>query len=189
MSAVRERLLARVEYSHGDCWVWTGSVNNRGYGQMQVMGKRKLTHRLAYEEFVGAIPDGATIDHLCRYRRCFNPDHLDAVSMRENLRRGMGWAGRNARKTHCPREHAYTEDNTYTDARGGRVCRACGRERARRVYGWAGGVPSGDRTHCPKGHPYDEDNAYVWGGRRYCKACRRIRKQASARRLVLENLR
>jgi hypothetical protein len=69
---------------------------------------------------VGPIPEGLTIDHLCKNPGCVRPDHLEAVTMRENIRRGS-WASR----THCINGHEYTEENTYRMPSGYRDCRRC----------------------------------------------------------------
>jgi hypothetical protein len=74
---------------------------------------------------VGPIPEGLTIDHLCRVRHCVNPAHLEAVSERVNILRGNGAGARNARKTHCVKGHAFTPDNLYRDYQGYRRCRRC----------------------------------------------------------------
>jgi hypothetical protein len=123
------------------CWLWTAGANNMGYGLFwsggaRSQGRRLLAHRFAYELLVGPIPDGLTIDHLCRVPLCCRPDHLEPVTMRENLRRGNGWSGRKARQTHCLRGHALTEDNIYRrpSKPTARECRICMVEReARRV--------------------------------------------------------
>lgn len=75
-----------------DCWPWRGSINPNGYGQLNGLtpDRRKTTfraHRVAYEVYVGAIPDGLTIDHLCFHRWCCNPAHLEPVTQAENNRR------------------------------------------------------------------------------------------------------
>jgi hypothetical protein len=82
----------RIEW-HADktdtCWLWTGTIANNGYGHIYREGGPLMTaHRLSYEVHVGPIPDGLTIDHLCRVRHCVNPDHLEPVTVAENNRRG-----------------------------------------------------------------------------------------------------
>lgn len=110
----------------GHCWLWTGARNDLGYGRFYV-GPGELTqaHRFAYELLVGPLPNGLVPDHLCRVPPCVRPSHLEVVTSRENTVRGNGWGGVNARKTHCPRGHAYDEANTYRNPRGARECRAC----------------------------------------------------------------
>lgn len=74
------------------CWVFRGSRNKDGYGVMTVRGKRTLTHRLAYETWVGPIPDGLIVRHKCDNPPCINPEHLEVGTHRENsedmVRRG-----------------------------------------------------------------------------------------------------
>lgn len=72
-------------------------------------GGAKAAHRMAYEHFKGPIPDGLYIDHLCRVRCCVNPDHLEAVSNRENILRGVGAGAIHARQKSCPLGHPYTQ--------------------------------------------------------------------------------
>lgn len=108
----------------GDCWVWTASTRNGGYGQFRIDGRVKVAHRLAFEELRDEIPGGLVLDHLCRNRKCVNPDHLDPVTDQVNIARGEGGVNQR-RKTHCPQGHPYDEQNTRR-YRTGRYCRTCG---------------------------------------------------------------
>jgi len=126
---VIERLLSKVDKT-GDCWNWTGSVSSSGYGQITgYIGNKKknfITHRLAYKHYLGKIPDGYTIDHLCQNRLCQNPDHLEAVTQRENTLRSLTVTAVNAQKTHCTNGHPYSGDNLLMDKkRNIRMCKAC----------------------------------------------------------------
>jgi hypothetical protein len=100
---------------------------NKGYGAFMVGGRNVRVHRWAYETLVGPIPDGLVIDHLCRVRNCVNPDHLEPVTHRENIRRGEAGAW-NRVKTHCPQGHEYTPENTRYSGTT-RNCRECQRIR------------------------------------------------------------
>lgn len=121
-----ERFWARVDAS-GDCWLWMSGRNGNGYGVTYARGRSRPTvaHRWAWESLVGPIPKGLYLDHLCRVRRCVNPDHLDVVTNRENLVRGYGIIGRNARATRCSRGHEYTPENTVLNRNNCRDCRIC----------------------------------------------------------------
>jgi hypothetical protein len=107
------------------CWNWTGSINNSGYARMN----HGYAHRILYELHRGPIPEGKTLDHLCRNRRCVNPGHLEVVSGHENTLRGMGVAGQNAKRTHCRKGHEFTPENTIwrerADRHPWRECRTC----------------------------------------------------------------
>ena len=88
---VVERFEAKIVRSDG-CWTWTGHHNRKGYGAFGIKLNEKWTsepiHRIAYELWVGPIPKGRQIDHLCRNRGCCRPDHLEVVTAAENSRRG-----------------------------------------------------------------------------------------------------
>lgn len=109
--------------------MWDGSTNGNGYGTLHMGGQTFYVHRLAYAEVHGPIPDDLQIDHLCRRTLCLEPAHLEAVSQRENLLRGLTLTAANAAKTHCPAGHSYEGENLYVDRAGSRHCRACRAER------------------------------------------------------------
>ena len=121
MDRVEERI-ERIPFS--GCWIWMGGLKTNGYG---VSGDR-IAHRASYEAFKGQIPPGLEIDHLCRVRCCVNPEHLEAVTHQQNIQRGE-----QAQRTHCPKGHPYTTENTYR-YNGKRVCRECTHEWNRKSY-------------------------------------------------------
>lgn len=143
----KRRLFSRFTVGDG-CWEWTAGVHHKeGYGQMQnyVTKKTGLAHRIMYELFVGPIPAGLQIDHLCRNRRCVRPDHMEVVTNEVNSLRGAGVAALNARITHCHRGHPFSGDNLYLAKRGDRlkrVCRACQNERSRKKRSRPAAVPT-----------------------------------------------
>jgi hypothetical protein len=122
---VVERLLSKMTVV-GDCHIWIAATNGRGYGQINIGGGvRRQAHRLAYELFVGPIPPGYHIDHLCRTPLCINPAHLEAVSQSENNRR-EALARWEARGNRCIRGHLFAGHNATWTGRGNeRRCRAC----------------------------------------------------------------
>jgi hypothetical protein len=125
------RLLSRIDITPDGCWQWIGFIDTAGYARLARPGKSNRAARAAWELLVGPIPDGLTIDHLCRNRGCVNPEHLEPVTMGENTYRGTSFAAINRMKTSCPHGHPYDQENTYITA-GRRRCRACIREQARR---------------------------------------------------------
>lgn len=127
------RFEAKVDRQEGGCWVWVGALNNGGYGRFRVDNREVLAHRWSYEHFVGEIPDGLHIDHLCRTTACVNPEHLEPVTHRENVLRGI--AGERMRTGVCGRGHDLTDPEVgYTTAKGALGCRACNRELSNEGY-------------------------------------------------------
>lgn len=120
------------------CWLWVGAMNSGGYGSFSMNGKSIKPHRFAYERYVGPIPAGLDLDHLCRVRCCVNPAHLEPVARQENALRGarLGTYGKaNRAKTHCARGHPFVPENLKrVRGRNGRMCRVCDLENKRRYY-------------------------------------------------------
>lgn len=133
-SSRREHILTRFQtlytISQNGCWQWIGYISKEGYARIKISHTQVYgAHRIAYDLFVGPVPTGLEIDHLCRNRACVNPAHLEAVSHRTNMLRGEGVGAENARKTHCIHGHEFTVENTYFRPDGKRDCRACIRAR------------------------------------------------------------
>lgn len=124
LSVLPDRFWAKVNKAPNGCWVWTAARDNHGYGRFGLGGRAATAHRVSYEALIGPVPDGLHLDHLCRVRHCVNPEHLEPVTCRENVLRGVGPSALHSVKTHCPEGHEYTESNTYL-YRGMRYCVAC----------------------------------------------------------------
>ena len=120
----------------GECLVWQGAVST-GYGRVGLQGRTRLAHRVAWVAANGTdVPEGLTIDHLCRIRECVNPDHLEPVSSRVNTLRGKTLAAAQIQQTHCKNGHLLEGDNLLPAdlLRGKRQCRECNKERGRRRH-------------------------------------------------------
>lgn len=121
------RFTAKVTAPAGaSCWDWTaGLFAGSGYGMFWLDGRSRLAHRVSYEHYVGPIPDGLVIDHLCRNRKCVNPRHLEPVENGENIRRGISPSAENLRRERCVRDHPLEGDNLIINPNGRRSCREC----------------------------------------------------------------
>lgn len=161
----------RLDMSVGPdgCWPWTRGHDSNGYGMVRVDGRHDRVHRVAYRLVKGTIPDGFTIDHLCRNRGCGNPTHLEAVSRGENVRRG----GVFRRKEFCIRGHRLDETrNRYGN------CRLCGNLVHLRSYHNNKQLKGRLRTVCRNGHPLAGNNVRVMSdGERKCMTCARARNR------------
>jgi len=131
-----ERFEEKFKKSDG-CWEWTSSLNNNGYGQFHYRKKNVYSHRFSYELYVGPIPNGMVLDHLCRNTKCLNPKHLEVVTQAVNMARGKMFKYRS------------------------------------------------EKTECPSGHTYDAANTRMYEGRRYCRACHRVRSKIRKAKLRL----
>ena len=132
MNSYLLRFCDKVRPLDNGCWEWQSTINHKGYGLFQYKGRNISTHRFSYLIIAACIPRELQIDHLCRNRRCVNPSHMELVTSRENSLRGIGFASVNAKVTHCPKRHPYSEENTYITPQGSRGCRICLRNAKRR---------------------------------------------------------
>ncbi|GAP46906.1 HNH endonuclease signature motif containing protein [Streptomyces azureus] len=185
-----DRLWPRVTQSESGCWIWTGRRFKAGYGAFDLNQKAMYAHRIMYMIFIGEIPQGAHLDHLCRVRECCNPQHLQAVTCHENIMRSpIAPAAVNADKTHCKRGHPLSGDNLEVREDGGRRCRTCAITSARQRYATATNTPLNEAPIalssppaprrrrgsevCAKGHVLDSQNTYTDPkGYKHCRACR-----------------
>ena len=137
-------VLRRITVSdESDCWSYAGYLNRYGYGETG----NGMAHRVAYEGFIGPIPAGLFLDHICHsndkqcagggsclHRSCVNPKHLEPVTPKENTSRGRTaeyMSHRHDNTTHCTKGHSFDVGNTYVTPDGRRQCRICRRVSSR----------------------------------------------------------
>ena len=141
----------KVHLLSNGCWQWTGKKTVDGYGRFMASSTPRHVvgaHRWSYSHFVGPIPEGLSLDHLCHsddptcekgnncpHRSCVNPAHLEPIPLKENIERGRhAKAGTFKHKnlpTHCKRDHELAGENLLTLSDGRRQCRTCRRDRNR----------------------------------------------------------
>jgi hypothetical protein len=139
-SHIESRIMPVTE---SGCWIWMGCLNTAGYGHASWQGKVYRVHRLVYEHYKGPIPEGLHLDHLCKVTSCCNPDHLEAVTPCENLRRGNSRGAHALRTNICKYGHPYTEETTRITLNGYRQCRVC-------LNAWARGYWAKKKTLADK---------------------------------------
>lgn len=123
-----ERFTEKYIVTSCGCWIWIASIGSHGYGQLGLNDKIVTAHTFSYNNFIGLIPDGLELDHLCRNRSCVCPWHLETVPHKINMKRGINLFGNNIHnksKTYCPQGHPYNADNTYIGDHNDRQCRIC----------------------------------------------------------------
>lgn len=190
-----ERFIEKVSPEpFSGCWLWMAKISENGYGYIAKglgFGNKMIeAHRASHELFKGPIPEGYEVDHLCRNTVCCAPNHLEAVTPEENMRR----AG--AAVTHCPRGHELTIPNTYFDKTTGRSsCLLCRRTAKTGKYMRGPRKSSIEKdpnlamhspTHCPRGHAWDEKNSYIPpDGRKRCRECMNASNKRSKLRRAL----
>ncbi len=132
--SVTDRFWAKVQLpaEPEGCWLWTGATI-RGYGAFNVgKGKVVYAHRWSYEEANGPIPDGLTLDHLCRTPLCVKPTHLEPCPIGENVKRAHR-AGYFGNANTCRRGHDWKASPPQiahrSDGSVSRTCRVCSAER------------------------------------------------------------
>lgn len=158
-----DRFWQFVEEADSGCWEWLGFIDTRhGYGIHPVNGVRVRAHRIAVTLVRGPVPLNLTVDHLCRNRRCVNPDHLEVVPNKENILRGDSPTAINARKTHCKHGHEFTPENTVRYPKQGgkylsRECLACRRGKQRDEWAQGKRLRGGRPVH-------------------YCRVCKKLRR-------------
>lgn len=118
----------------GPCWLWMGSLGRNNYGRFWLNGRHVLAHKHSFLLTGRVIPEGYELDHLCRVHECVNPDHLEAVTHWENMRRSI--VPQRTREfraliKHCKRGHEFTPENTFRKSNGGRGCRICKNDKNR----------------------------------------------------------
>ena len=108
----------------GNCWIWTGNKNDKGYGRFSLNGKPDRAHRIAWRHYHGAIPKKMVIDHICRVRSCVFPGHMEVVSLKENILRGAGITAVYVKRIYCKRGHKLGGENIVTGSLN-RQCYKC----------------------------------------------------------------
>ena len=111
------------------CWNWKGGLNTKGYGEYWDGQRMVRAHRFVFEKFKEKIPKDLQLDHLCRNPSCVNPEHLEIVTNKENIRRGENHVAKKMAQTNCIKGHKLNGLNLYITPSGHRRCKICQRDR------------------------------------------------------------
>ena len=86
MTDIRTRFESHVAHQPNGCWLWTGGVQSRRYGQFKIAGRHYQAHRAALIIYRGSEPlPGIVCRHLCNNRLCVNPEHIACGSQHDNV--------------------------------------------------------------------------------------------------------
>ena len=131
----QKNFYSKIKILPNSCWEWQAKIHNpTGYGHFCINRKTFLAHRISYILHKGAIPHGLVINHICRNRKCVNPNHLEVVTLKENILKGFSIPAINSKKTHCIRGHPFNGDNLYISPNGKRASKKSNRIRTDRFY-------------------------------------------------------
>lgn len=123
-----KRLHGKYDVKSSGCWEWNRSFTKGGYPIYRAFCIHTTAHRISYAIFNGDIDDGMEIDHLCKNIKCVNPNHLEQVTRKENVKRSY-----KPMQSHCVNGHIFDEKNTYLKpSNGTRACRKCNKIRAKK---------------------------------------------------------
>jgi hypothetical protein len=174
------KILLRLRSTPTGCLEWTGKINDAGYGVCMLAKRWVRVHRVVWEHFNEAVPEGQVLHHRCQNRLCANPWHLEPCTIHENLLKDHpDYYGKGPRnKTHCPYGHPLSGENVRYNTRGERFCGECRRRRRRKKHQEERALhplpPRPFKEACPQGHPLSGDNLSLSPkGTRHCRACRR----------------